>query len=265
MTKEDFLALEILAHLFCINKNIFKEPFNNDSQKHDVRYIIAIALCVFTVLILIFALLVRIKELKKPATPQLTIKEQQQERLFSTIATNTYSRREKDLQEILVRAVEIFNESTKNKYHTDFENKRCIVYATVFLEVPSYHEAYFSVSFDILIKRTANAPWQQMNYACYLYHPNHLAGRYDLSPKSVLKDKTEEFFLFTNPDTTTFIDLGIAEGSSLYWDPACRKWQFEDILSQRQNNVLFYTFERTQDLYYKDSHSFCYKLSDVLI
>lgn len=33
MTKEDFLALEILAHLFCINKNIFMEHFNNDSQK----------------------------------------------------------------------------------------------------------------------------------------------------------------------------------------------------------------------------------------
>ena len=172
----------------------------------------------FTVLVLIFVLLVRIKELKKPDTPQLTIKEQQHERLYPTIATNTYSRQEeKELQEILIQAVEIFNRSTENKYHTDFESKQCLVYASVSLEIPSSHEAYFSVSFDILIKRTANAPWQQMNYACYLYHPNHLAGRYDLSPRSVLNDKTEEFFLFTNPDTTKFIDLGIAEeGSSLY-------------------------------------------------
>lgn len=236
-------------------------------KKHAVRYIIAIALCVFTVLVLIFALLVRIKELKKPDTPQLTIKEQQQERLYSTIANKTYFRQEEiDLQEILIQTVEIFNRSTENKYHTDFENERCIVYATVFLEVPPYHEAYFSVSFDILIKRTANAPWQQMKYYCCLYHPDHLVGRYDLSPRSLLKNKPEEFSLFPNPNTAEFIDLGIAEeGSSLYWDPACRKWQFEDILSQRQNFMLFSTFERTQDLYYKDSHSFCYKLSDVLI
>ena len=32
-------------------------------KKHAVRYIIAIALCVFTVLVLIFALLARIKDL----------------------------------------------------------------------------------------------------------------------------------------------------------------------------------------------------------
>lgn len=236
-------------------------------KKHAVRYIIAIALCVFTVLVLIFALLVRIKELKKPDTPQITIKEQQYERLYSTIATNTYSRQEeKELQEILIQAVEIFNKSTEDKYHTDFENERCIVYATIYLEVPSYHEAYFSVSFNILIKRTANAPWQQMKYACFLYHPNHLDGRYDLSPRNLLKNKTEEFSLFPNLNTAEFIDLGMEmQGSSLYWDPACKEWQFEDILSQRQTFMLFSTFERTQDLYYKDSHSFCYKLSDVLI
>lgn len=236
-------------------------------KKHDVRYIIAIALCVFTVLVLIFALLVRIKELKKPDTPQLTIKEQQYERLYSTIANKTYFRQEeKELQEILIQAVEIFNRSTENKYHTDFENKQCIVYANISLEIPSSHEAYFSVSFDILIKRTANAPWQQMNYACFLCHPDHLVGRYDLSPRSLLKNKPEEFFLFPNPDTTKFIDLGIeGEGSSLYWNSACKEWQFKDILEQRQNFMLFSTFERSQDLYYKDSHSFCYKLSDVLI
>lgn len=236
-------------------------------KKHAVRYIIAIALCVFTVLVLIFALLVRIKELKKPDTPQLTIKEQQYERLYSTIATNTYYRQEeKDLQEILIQAVEIFNRSTENKYHTDFESKQCIVYADVYLEVPSYHEAYFSVSFDILIKRTANAPWQQMKYYCCLYHPDHLVGSYDFFPRSLLKNKPEEFFVFPNPGTTKFVDLGIeGEGSSLYWDPTCRKWQFEDILSQRQTFMLFSTFERSQDLYYKDSHSFCYKLSNVLI
>ena len=236
-------------------------------KKHAVRYIIAIALCVFTVLVLIFALLVRIKELKKPDTPQLTTKEQQQERLYSTIATNTYYRQEEiELQEILMQAVKIFSKCTENKYHTDFENERCIVYANVYLEVPSYHEAYFSVSFNILIKRTANAPWQQMKYACLLYHPDHLVGRYDLSPRNLLKNKTEEFSLFPNPNTAEFIDLGIAEeGSSLYWDPACRKWQFKDIIEQRQTFMLFSTFERTQDLYYKDSDSFCYKLNDVFI
>lgn len=236
-------------------------------KKHGVRYIIAIALCVFTVLVLIFALLVRIKEPKKPDTPQLTIKEQQYERLYSTIANKTYFRQEEiELQEILIQAVEIFNRSTENKYHTDFENERCIVYATIYLEVPSYHEAYFSVSFNILIKRVANAPWQQMKYYCCLYHPDHLVGSYDFFPKSLLKNKPEEFFVFPNPNTAEFIDLGIeGEGSSLYWDPACREWQFEDILEQRQNFMLFSTFERTQDLYYKDSHSFCYKLSDVLI
>lgn len=236
-------------------------------KKHAVRYIIAIALCVFTVLVLIFALLVRIKELKKPDTPQLTIKEQQHERLYSTIATNTYSRQEeKELQEILIQAVEIFNRSTENKYHTDFESKQCIVYADISLEIPSNHEAYFSVSFDILIKRTANVPWQQMNYACFLYHPNHLNSRYDLCPRNLLKNKTEEFSLFPNPNTAEFIDLGIEmQGSSLYWDPACRKWQFEDILEQRQNFMLFTTFERSQDLYYKDSPSFCYHLNDILI
>ena len=236
-------------------------------KKHDVRYIIAIALCVFTVLVLIFALLVRIKELKKPNTPQLTIKEQQHERLYSTIATNTYSRQEEiELQEILMQAVKIFSKCTENKYHTDFESKQCIVYANVYLEVPSYHEAYFSASFNILIKRTANAPWQQMKYYCCLYHLDHLVGSYDWFPRSLLKNKPEEFFVFPNPDTTKFVDLGIeGEGSSLYWDPACRKWQFEDILSQRQTFMLFSTFERTQDLYYGDSHSFCYKLSNVLI
>lgn len=236
-------------------------------KKYPVRYIIAIALCVFTVLVLIFALLVRIKELKKPDTLQLTIKEQQYERLYSTIATNTYfSQEEIELQEILIQAVKIFNKCTENKYHTDFESKRCIVYANISLEIPSSHEAYFSVSFDILIKRKADVPWQQMKYACFLYHPNHLDGRYDFSPRNLLKNKTEEFSLFPNPNTAEFIDLGIAEeGSSFYWDPACRKWQFEDILSQRQTFMLFSTFERTQDLYYKDSHSFCYKLSDVLI
>ena len=236
-------------------------------KKHAVRYIIAIALCVFTVLVLIFALLVRIKELKKPDTPQLTIKEQQQERLYSTIATNTYSRQEEiELQEILIQAVEIFNRSTENKYHTDFENERCIVYASIYLEVPSYYEAYFSVSFDILIKRVANAPWQQMKYYCCLYHPDHLVGSYDSFPRSLLKNKPEEFFVFPNPDTTKFVDLGIeGEGSSLYWDPACKEWQFKDILEQRKNFILFSTFERSQDLYYKDSHGFCYKLNDVLI
>lgn len=236
-------------------------------KKHAVRYIIAIALCVFTVLVLIFALLVRIKELKKPDTPQLTIKEQQYERLYSTIATNTYSSQEEiELQEILIQAVKIFSKCTENKYHTDFESKQCIVYANVYLEVPSYHEAYFSVSFNILIKRTANAPWQQMRYACFLYHENHLAGAYYFSPISLLKDKTEEFFLFPNPDTTKFVDLGIeGEGCSLYWDPACRKWQFEDILAQRQNFLIFSKIENREDPYYRDPYSSSYDLNDILI
>ena len=82
----------------------------------------------------------------------------------------------------------------------------------------------------------------------------------------LLKNKTEEFSLFPNPNTAEFIDLGIeGEGSSLYWNSACKEWQFKDILEQRQNFMLFSTFEKSQDLYYKDSHSFCYKLSDVLI
>lgn len=236
-------------------------------KKYPVRYIIAIALCVFTVLVLIFALLVRIKEPKKPDTPQLTIKEQQYERLYSTIATNTYSSQEEiELQEILIQAVKIFNKCTENKYHTDFESKRCIVYASISLEIPSSHEAYFSVSFNILIKRTANAPWQQMKYACLLYHPNHLDGRYDLSPRSLLKNKPEEFSLFPNPNTAEFVDLGIAEaGSSLYWDPACRKWQFEDILSQRQNFSIFFKIENREDAYYRDPYSSSYHLNDILI
>ena len=93
-------------------------------KKHAVRYIIAIALCVFTVLVLIFALLVRIKALKKPHIPQLSIKEQQYERLYTTIANKTYFRQEEiELQEILIQAVEIFNRSIEDKYHTDFNSK----------------------------------------------------------------------------------------------------------------------------------------------
>lgn len=236
-------------------------------KKHAVRYIISTALCVFTVLVLIFALLVRIKELKKSDTPQLTIKEQQYERLYSTIANKTYFRQEEiELQEILIQAVKIFNKCTENKYHTDFESKRCIVYASISLEIPSSHEAYFSVSFKILIKRTANAPWQQMRYGCFLCHKNHFAGRYDFSPISSLKDKTEEFYLFSNPNTAEFVDLGIAEtGSSLYWDPACRKWQFEDILAQRQNFLMFSKIENREDPYYRDPYSSSYDLNNILI